>query len=347
LNLETVAKAAGVSVATASLALNDHPRVAARTKQHVLEVAARIGYVPHQAARRLVRSHVRKDERPLEQVGFIFFDSLGVELDLLYLSLMRGIEYELSRHGITMAFLRVSNEVDRTKVARFVQSGWVDGWLMVGNIDDSTLDLVGAGNLPGVIVGQHHCKRPVHCVDMDYTAIGRMGVEYLAGLGHRRIAYFGGTMRYLYQHDMLHGYKSAVQALGLDLEEHLIQVWKGTQLVPLETRMEEALTPSAPATAAFGSELNMAQSLVDILRQRFELQVPADISVVTTQLDAGATANMTRIEFPCAEVGRAGAALLREIATQPKSAPRRVLVAPKLIEGWSCRRLTNEESNIT
>jgi DNA-binding LacI/PurR family transcriptional regulator len=90
-----------------------------------------------------------------------------------------------------------------------------------------------------------------------------------------------------------------------------------------------------------GSELNLGQALLDVLRQRFELRVPDDISVVGTQIDAGTGANMTRIEMPYAEVGRGGAALLQEIAAQPKTVPRRLLIAPKIVEGWSCRRLSN------
>src|SRR5215510_8935651 len=93
--LEAIARAADVSIPTASLALNDHRRVSARTKRRVSEVAAKLGYVPNQAARRLAKARFTQHSRKLDQVGFILYDKTGPELDGPYLSLMRGVEHQL------------------------------------------------------------------------------------------------------------------------------------------------------------------------------------------------------------------------------------------------------------
>ena len=51
--LKDVARLAGVSPASASMALSDSPRVSEATKTAVREAAAQLGYVPHAAGRAL------------------------------------------------------------------------------------------------------------------------------------------------------------------------------------------------------------------------------------------------------------------------------------------------------
>jgi LacI family transcriptional regulator len=52
--IKHVAKEAGVSVATVSRVMNHSDLVADATRQVVLEVATRLGYTPHGAARSLI-----------------------------------------------------------------------------------------------------------------------------------------------------------------------------------------------------------------------------------------------------------------------------------------------------
>lgn len=67
-----VAKAAVVSACTVSLALNNHPRVSARTALRVQQVADQLGYVPNHAARQLIRARFGASAHvDLRQVGVI------------------------------------------------------------------------------------------------------------------------------------------------------------------------------------------------------------------------------------------------------------------------------------
>ena len=75
-----MARAAGVSLATTAHALNNHPRVALRTRQRIAEIAAQLGYIPNHAARRLIRSRYTGRNTSFDQVGFICvtdFDEWG------------------------------------------------------------------------------------------------------------------------------------------------------------------------------------------------------------------------------------------------------------------------------
>jgi len=346
-----IARAARVSVATASLALNNHHRVADRTKLRVLEAATRLGYVPNQAARRLARSRFARETNPFDQVGFVFFDRHGSELDGVYLSMLRGTEHQLSSFGAAMTFVRVATEADRNKVARLVKAGWVDGWLLTGMVDDDALRLVHRPGHPCVVLGGHQCAKAVHSSDIDFVASGKLAVQHLASLGHRRIGFIGGSMLYAYQQDTLRGFRTAVREWGLDADDTLVQTLENKTPSPVIDRLSALLALRPMPTAIVTGELTYAATVLDLLRQ-YELQVPGEISVLGCQLESktSATPNIARVEQPFIEVGRAGASLLREIAGSPDSPPRRALISPVVVEGWSCgqpRRETEDRELVS
>src|SRR6185503_21343048 len=87
--IKHVAREAGVSVATVSRVMNKSALVAEGTRQVVLEVAARLGYHPHGAARSLITNRT---------------STLGVLLPDLYgeffSEVIRGIDQTARRDGL-------------------------------------------------------------------------------------------------------------------------------------------------------------------------------------------------------------------------------------------------------
>src|SRR6476660_7973009 len=94
-----VARAAGVSPTTASLALNDHPRVAIKTRQRVAAAAARLGFVNNHAARRLARSRSASRSMRFDQIGLIYLTGQQHGIDNACLSMLQGCEAEISEHN--------------------------------------------------------------------------------------------------------------------------------------------------------------------------------------------------------------------------------------------------------
>src|SRR5688572_1220528 len=99
LTLREVARAAGVSRTTASFALNNHPRVAIRTRERVAETAARLGFVnsANYAARRLARARSESRSMSLDTVGLMYLVGIDDYLDPSCLAMMREAEHELSK----------------------------------------------------------------------------------------------------------------------------------------------------------------------------------------------------------------------------------------------------------
>lgn len=99
-DIRELARQGGVSVATVSRALNGHPEVNARTRQRIIELAARLGYQPSQAARALVRG--RSD-----MIGLIWdtsYEAEGRRQPFLQ-DLLTGVKRALSNSGYHLLLL--------------------------------------------------------------------------------------------------------------------------------------------------------------------------------------------------------------------------------------------------
>jgi LacI family transcriptional regulator len=127
-----VARAAQVSVATVSLALNNHPRVSRKTCLRVAEIASQLGYVPNQAARRLAQTRFRREPKTsFDQVGFIYLEPAGAGPGALAgscLAAMSGAEHELARLGAALLFVRLTGAKQWDKVDRLrARREWTGG----------------------------------------------------------------------------------------------------------------------------------------------------------------------------------------------------------------------------
>jgi LacI family transcriptional regulator len=336
LTLKAVARAAGVSPITASFALNGHPRVALRTRQRVTEAATKLGFVnsASYAARRLARA--RSDSRSInfDLIGLLYIVGNEVALDPACLAMMRGVEQELLKMHASLVFVRIGEQGDWEKVERLARNGMVDGWLVVGAVDDAVIDRLKPTQLPHTILGDHSCRKPVHSVNIDHTAVAHLAVEHLAALGHRRVGFLAGGLRYIYQRETLEGFRAAMTEFGLDIDERLIAdaaLWSrpdGQQLVELLRTFE-----SAP-TALFIPEFESAAGICAILNQA-GISVPEQMSVVGCESVSAVNRYYTRVEIALDEVGRHGAALLRRIASEPNVGSSDIRISPSFVKGSS------------
>ena len=87
-SIKDVAREAGVSVATVSRVCNDSGVVSDSTRQHVLDVAAKLGYSPHGAARSLITSRT-------STIGVLLPDLYGE----FFSEVIRGIDRAVGESG--------------------------------------------------------------------------------------------------------------------------------------------------------------------------------------------------------------------------------------------------------
>lgn len=119
--LEDVARRSGVSRSTVSRAINGSPRVSPAVTERVRQVVNELGYVPNQAARKLVTR--RNDAVAVvvtEPQNRLFVDPF---FDLH----LRGIRQELVRQGAQLVLLLIEEPDDYARVGNFLGGSHVDG----------------------------------------------------------------------------------------------------------------------------------------------------------------------------------------------------------------------------
>ncbi len=181
ITIKDVAREARVSVATVSRALNGHENVAEPVRQLVLEVAARLRYTPHAAARSL-------SSRRTNTVGVVLPDLYGE----FFSELMRGIDNVARNRRQHLLVSSYHGDQEQQGAALRAMRGRVDGLLVLSPYAESPGFLTDnlPQSLPTVLIntylpGQDH---PVLSID-DHAGAMAM-TRHLLDAGHRRIALF-------------------------------------------------------------------------------------------------------------------------------------------------------------
>lgn len=207
-----IARAAGVSKGAVSYALNGRPGVSEATRARILGVAEQFGWHPSSAARAL------SDGRA-GVVGLIIdrpARTLGIES--FFMQLISGIEATLSQRSIGL-LLQVTD--DRTAELAAYRRWWaqrnVDGVIVVDLArDDPRVGLLEALQMPAVVVGGPRGLGRLPGVWSDDRAAVVTVVDYLAALGHRRIARVAGLTHLWHTQERTAALLEAVDRLNID-----------------------------------------------------------------------------------------------------------------------------------
>lgn len=146
ITIKDVAREARVSVATVSRALNGHENVAEPVRQLVLEVAARLRYTPHAAARSL-------SSRRTNTVGVVLPDLYGE----FFSELMRGIDNVARSRRQHLLVSSYHGDQEQQGAALRAMRGRVDGLLVLSPYAESPGFLTDnlPQSLPTVLIDHH------------------------------------------------------------------------------------------------------------------------------------------------------------------------------------------------
>lgn len=206
--LAEVARAAGVSIATASRVLNHSTRVSAEAYQSVCEAASRLGYRRHRAAWGKTQRKVRAVAAVVHAQHRMLFT------EPFFARLIGAAELELAQHHIPLLVTSASGALTET-VGRYLRDGHVDGLIIVSDHGplplSSSLAVLG---LPIIVVGRPLHQSAVAYVDAENRDGARTAVEYLIAQGRRSIAHIAGPPDTGVGTDRLAGYRDAMRANG-------------------------------------------------------------------------------------------------------------------------------------
>ncbi|GAA3800045.1 LacI family DNA-binding transcriptional regulator [Sphaerisporangium flaviroseum] len=320
--ITTIARRAGVSIASVSRVLNGLP-TKAETERRVMSAARELGYVPNSAARSL-------KSRRSNQVGFAMAD-IG---NPVYLAMIREIQPVFKAAGYRLVLHSTNvDAADEIDVLRGLGERYIDGLIMIPlRVTDEHLEMFAAARAPIVIIGSVPEGTPVDNVRTDSRKGVRLAVEHLHQLGRRRIGFVNGPLDTVPGAARSAAYAEALEALGLPYDPDLVEV--GDFYRPEGGRAAARLIERVPDLDALlcANDL-IALGALDVLR-RERLRVPEQVAVAgmdDTDLATLAWPPLTSVSLGSAERGRAAAELLLDRLNGADRAPRVVTVEPRLV----------------
>jgi DNA-binding LacI/PurR family transcriptional regulator len=195
-------------------------------------------------------------------------------------TLLRGCTMALAEHDMPLLLSIAGTEEDRERIVRFIAAGHIDGALLIStHAGNPVVDRLTGLGVPAVA-----CGLPIgHEHDLAYVAVNeaegaRQATAHLAGLGRRRIATVTGPMDTPGGRDRLAGYRDALRAAGLELDEALVAHGEYTQASG-EAAMVKLLDSVPDLDAVFVASDLMAVGAIDALT-RAGRRVPQDVAVV-------------------------------------------------------------------
>ncbi|MCM3634795.1 MULTISPECIES: LacI family DNA-binding transcriptional regulator [Paenibacillus] len=208
--IKDVAREAGVSISTVSNALNDVDVLNPVTKQHVLDVAKRLNYVPNLNGK-LLKSGKTK------MLGFFTTSVSGPYFYILVDTMSR--ECEKRGYGLNVFVTK-----DKKTIMSNILGGRVDGVIIFEEerIAEKELAAMEKNNIKAVFLDRMFSNKSMGSIIFDSYVAGYEATKYLINLGHKQIAYISGVDSMFDSVQRKKGYLAALQEFNYPIDDDYI-----------------------------------------------------------------------------------------------------------------------------
>jgi len=322
--IHDVARRAGVGVGTVSRMVNGGHQVGPRTAARVQAAIDELGYLPSRKGRAFARGRTASiavlvpfvtHPSAVERVSGLIdgFRSTGLPVSLAdvespehqheHLAALAG---DLRPEGLVVVSLRLTAQ----EIAD----------LHHGGVRPVLIDAEAEGLTSFVV---------------DDLAGGRIAVEHLLDLGHRRVAFVGDL-----EHDRFgfvsselrhRGYVEALTGAGIDRRDDYERTGRHGQDTACQ-QARELLSLRQPPTAVFAASDTQALGVLQAVRE-VGLRVPRDLSVIGfDDIAVAELTGLTTVHQPLVESGRRAATAVIEQMADPDRPADRVVLPTRLVE---------------
>ena len=314
--IRDVAAEAGVSVGTASKALNGQGKLRAETRERVAEAAQRLGFAPNTLAQALLAGRSFT-------VGLITTDGFGRSS----IPVMLGAEDALGTGQVSVFMCDTRDDPDRERrYIEMLSARRVDGLIVTGRRVEPRPPVTAGPGIPVVYAMTQPLGEDGPAVLPDDEGGGRAAAEHLLAGGRRRIGHISGPERFLAARKRAAGFSAALAARGL---EPYGGVRSGEWSEHWGRESARLLLADRPdLDAIFSGSDQIARGVGDTLRAAGR-RIPDDVALVGFDnwepMALGAQPPLTSVDMGLEEVGRAAAELLlAAIADEPAHGVRTV-----------------------
>ena len=319
--LETVAAAAGVSLATVSKVLNDREDVGAATRLRVQQLLDQYEYVP------LRRSGVNRNADGRRSIELLF-----ATLDSPYaVEILRGV---MSSPLDVVVSLVPDTAGSRAWSSRLASSGRSGAIIVTSRLTGSDQRNLARARVPYVLIdpAAELPSPEVATVGATNGAGGLSATHHLLRLGHRRIAVIGGPVAMLCSRARISGYSAALASAGVEVNASLVRHGNFHHIGGYEAARELFALPESP-TAIFAGSDEQAFGVAEAARVTGR-RIPDDLSVVgfdDLPISRWFSPPLTTVRQPLAEMGRTAAEMLSAMIDGREPHGRQVELATELV----------------
>ena len=341
MNIRLVAKKAGVATSTVSLALRNHPNVAAETRELILRVCRELSYVPGKPGRPLKRAGTSLSPKRTNRIALLM---AGIARPLLYApvyaAVLHGVEAALADQGKTMVLRHILPEslsLEEVLLAK------VDGVLLFGSVD-KFLRGGGLDRVPCVqMMRQISADESWDHVTYDNALIGNLAARHVLSRGHRHCAFVGEipteTTEFLVRRGR--DFKTVVEGAGgsvvMCLErlefDSALEMY-GVDPARMAIVVDQLLCAVPRPTAIFVEADMVAQALYLALSARGKV-VGKDVEVISCNNEQILLANLNprpaTVDIHAEHVGKQAVEVLMWRMANAKAPRRQVLIEPTLV----------------
>jgi LacI family transcriptional regulator len=339
--LKDIAEKTGVSVSTVSRVLHDNTKkykISEETQTRVKQAAKEIGYRVNALARglRLQKTY---------EIGIIVPDIANP----FFSAVIKSLAGELRQRGYNFIVYDSDEDIaiERSAIKSLLEKR-VDG-LVIASVgqDYSHIQKIRDAGIPLVMVDRCFDALDVDSVSVDNVKGSLLAVDHLIKEGHHRIAFIQGLPGTYANETRLQGYKSALYAAGISIDEQLIvgddfRSHNGY----LKTKMLLKLLD--PPTAIFTAGDLIALGTLEACREN-NISIPGDLSLITfddPDFASYLSPALTAVEQPITKMAEMAVAMLYNRMKNPDDERTKILLEPKLNIRSSVTRISSV-TNIT
>ena len=315
--LKDLARLAGVSVNTASLAIRQSPRLSDDTRRRVLRLARRLAYVPNSAARNLARNRsgmIGIYARALQDaVRTRLVNCLFAELHTAEYRPLLGLGEGHAGPWHTSPWIRTFQEL---KVEALV--------VVVEGVDRLPRWPV---KVPAILVGCQP-RKSLRCdyLGLDRTEGARMGVEHLLARGHSKVLVATPAGNIFATGCLARLRAAGIEGQTVDLGERSNTAW----LEKLVDHVTHA--PDRPTAAIFG-DAPLAARFMHRLNE-LGWKVPQDLAVISYDYFPWADllqTPLTTVEQPIEEMALEAVKMIKARLAEPNRPPMQIVLPHRLV----------------
>jgi LacI family transcriptional regulator len=214
MNINEIARLAGVSTATVSRTINGSGKVKPETAEKVWRVVDDMGYHPSSHAQALASGKSQLIGLIISDITNPFFPELVRSFEEI--SLQNGFEVIVANTGYDPS--RMAHTV-----RRMIQRKTEGVAVLTSEMEPALVEQLEMQQMPVVFLDTGRKGRQASNIKVDYGMGIMEAVAHMVDLGHKRIGYIGGPVKYASARARQRAFKKCLQEYGLPSNGDLIQ----------------------------------------------------------------------------------------------------------------------------